>query len=156
MSSLEQDLSRALAELQALERILSDLQGRVEILRTLLSEYDGALALLDELKEKGSKVNMLIPIGGGNFIQAEVKKIEDVHVSLGAGVVMRQPLKESYDLIKKRREQISVTIRSHEETIANYSQRAEELRKLIQALYARLAERRKAGGQGKGREEPPR
>jgi len=142
MSSLEQDLSRALAELQALERILSDLQSRVEILRSLLSEYDGALALLDELKEKRSKVNMLIPIGGGNFIQAEVKK--DVHVSLGAGVVIRQPLKESYDLIKKRREQISVTIRSHEETIANYSQRAEELRRLVQALYARLAERQKA------------
>ena len=145
MSSLEQDLSRALAELQALERILSDLRSRVELLKSLLSEYDGALALLDELKEKGSNVNMLIPIGGGNFIQAEVKKVEDVHVSLGAGVVIRQPLKESYDLIKQRRERISMTIRSHEETIANYSQRAEELRRLAQALYARLAERQKAG-----------
>ncbi|MCD6312272.1 MAG: prefoldin subunit alpha [Thaumarchaeota archaeon] len=145
MSSLEQDLSRALAELQALERILSDLRSRVELLKSLLSEYDGALALLDELKEKGSNVNMLIPIGGGNFIQAEVKKVEDVHVSLGAGVVIRQPLKESYDLIKQRRERISMTIRSHEETIANYSQRAEELRRLVQALYARLAERQKAG-----------
>lgn len=144
MSSLEQDLSRALAELQALERILSDLQSRVRILRSLLSEYDGALALLDELKERKSEVGMLIPIGGGNFIQAEVKKVEDVHVSLGAGVVIRQPLKESYDLIKRRREQINMTIRSHEETITNYSQRAEELRKLVQALYARLTERRKA------------
>ena len=145
MSSLEQDLSRALAELQALERILSDLRSRVELLKSLLSEYDGALALLDELKEKGSNVNMLIPIGGGNFIQAEVKKVEDVHVSLGAGVVIRQPLKESYDLIKQRRERISMTIRSHEETIANYRQRAEELRRLVQSLYARLAERQKAG-----------
>ncbi len=145
MSSPEQDLSRALAELQALERTLTDLQNTVTALRSLLNEYEGALALLDELKKRGSAANLLIPIGGGNFIQAEVKKVEEVHVSLGAGVIIRQPLKESYDIIKRRRDQISTAIRSREEAIANYAQKAEALRRLVQALYRRLAERQKAG-----------
>ncbi len=145
MSSIEQDLSRALAELQALEKTLTDLQNTVTALRSLLNEYDGALALLDELKKHDSAASLLIPIGGGNFIQAEVKRVEEVHVSMGAGVVIRQPLEKSYELIKRRKEQISKAISSREEAITNYAQRAEELRRLIQALYKRLEEMRKGG-----------
>ena len=145
MSSLEEDLSKAIAELQALERIVSELQNRATALRALLTEYDGAIALLEELKNRKTGLNILIPIGGGNFLRAEIKDVEEVHVSLGAGVIIRQPLKESYDIIKRRRDQISTAIRSREEAIANYAQEAEELRRLVQALYRRLAEKQKAG-----------
>ncbi|RLF98169.1 MAG: prefoldin subunit alpha [Thaumarchaeota archaeon] len=144
MSSLEEDLSRAVAELQALERIVSELQNRAAALRALLSEYDGAISLLEELRNRKAGLNILIPIGGGNFLRAEIKDVEEVHVSLGAGVMIKKSLQDGYELIKKRRERISKSIKAHEETIVNYAQRMEELRRLVQALSARLAELRKA------------
>ena len=147
MSSLEQDLSRALAELQALEQAISDLQNRAAALRALIGEYDGAIQLLEELKGRSSALKVLIPIGGGNFLRAEIREIEEVHVSLGAGVMIRKPLKEGYELIKQRRERLSQTLKAHEEAVANYAQRAEELRRLIQALSARLKELQEKAGE---------
>lgn len=150
MSSLEQDLSRALAELQALERVISDLQNRAAALRALISEYDGAIQLLEELKGRGSALRILVPIGGGNFLRAEISEVEEVHVSLGAGVMIRKPIQEGYELIRQRRERLSQALKAHEEAAVNYAQRAEELRRLIQALYARLEELRKKEGKPAG------
>ncbi|RLG06196.1 MAG: prefoldin subunit alpha [Thaumarchaeota archaeon] len=149
MSSLEEDLSKAIAELQALERIVSELQNRATALRALLTEYDGAIALLEELKNRKTGLNILIPIGGGNFLRAEIKDVEEVHVSLGAGVMIKKSLQDGYELIKKRRERLSESIKAHEETIVNYAQRMEELRRIVQALSARLAELQKAQKEGK-------
>jgi len=120
MSSLEEDLSKAIAELQALERIVSELQNRATALRALLTEYDGAIALLEELKNRKTGLNILIPIGGGNFLKAEIKDVEE-----------------------------GESIKAHEETIVNYAQRMEELRRIVQALSARLAELQKAQKEGK-------
>lgn len=148
MSSMEQQLSRAIGELQILEKTLEDLQGSIAALRAALREYEGALELIEDLKGRGSASNILVPIGGGNLIEAEVRSVEEVHVSLGAGIIVRQPVEKAVDLIKRRMESLSAAIRSREEALVNYSQRAEELRRLIQALYRRIAESQRSGGEG--------
>jgi len=149
MSSLEQQLARAVSELQVLERALEELQGSVAALRAALSEHERALELLEELKARGSASSILVPIGGGNMIEAEVKSVEEVYVSLGAGVVMRQPIDQAIELMKRRMENLNSALRTREEALASYAQRADELRRLVEALYRRLSEARQAGGGGK-------
>ncbi len=149
MSSLEQQLARAVAELQVLERGLSELQNTIAALRAALSDHENALELLEELRERGSVSNILVPIGGGNLIQAEVKSVEEVHVSLGAGVIVRQPLDRALELIRRRMENLNSALRTREEALASYAQRADELRRLVQALSRRLEEVQRAGKGGK-------
>ena len=144
MSSIEENLARAVAELQALERAISELQSNIATLRALLNEYEGAISLIEELKKHKDAVKILVPIGGGNFLHAEVKELQDIQVSLGAGVMMKQPLDRGYELMKKRKENIGKAIEIYENRITQYAQRAEELRRLVEALSARLRERRKA------------
>jgi len=146
MSSLEQQLARAVSELQVLERALEELQGSIAALRTALSEHERALELLEELKARGSASSMLVPIGGGNMIEAEVKSVEDVYVSLGAGVVVRQPINQAIELMRRRMENLNSALRTREEALASYAQRADELRRLVEALYRRISEARQAGG----------
>ncbi len=141
--SVEEDLTRAITELQALERAFSGIQSQITALRAVLNEYDGAISLIEELKKRKSGVKMLVPIGGGNFLQAEIKEIKDLEVSLGAGVMMRQPLEKGYETIKKRRERILKAIELYENTLTQYAQRIEELRRVISALSARLNAQRK-------------
>ncbi len=138
MASDQENLARAVSELQVLERAMSELQSRIATLQAVLGEYDGAISLLEELQKQKSEVKMLVPIGGGNFLQAEIKEVEAVQVSLGAGIVMKQPIQEGYELIKKRREQISRIIEQYQNTLIQYAQRAEELRRLVEALSARI------------------
>jgi len=138
MASDQENLARAVSELQILERAMSELQSRIATLRAVLGEYDGAISLIEELQKQKSEVRMLVPIGGGNFLQAEIKEVEAIQVSLGAGIVMKQPLQQGYELIKKRREQISRIIEQYENSLVQYAQRAEELRRLVEALSARI------------------
>lgn len=149
MSSLEQQLARAVSELQVLERALEELQGSIAALRAALSEHERALELLEELKAQGSPSIILVPIGGGNMIQVEVKSVEEVYVSLGAGVVVRRPVDEAIDLMRRRMENLNSALRTREEALASYAQRADELRRLVEALYRRLSEAQQVGGEGK-------
>lgn len=137
--SLQEDLARAVAELQTLERAFTEVQSQLAAMRTLLGEYEGAISLIEELKKQKTGVKLLVPIGGGNFIQAEIKKVEDIQVSLGAGVMMRQPVDQGYETIKQRRERLLKAIELYENTLNQYAQRIEELRKTVNALSARLS-----------------
>ncbi len=141
MASLEEHLSRAVAELQALERAISDLQSRVTALRVLMNEYDGAISLLDELKKRGGLTEVLVPIGGGNFIHAEVKRLDIVEVSIGSGIVLRKSLEDGRKIMDKRKESLSRAIVLYEYRIVQYAQRADELRRVVNALAARLREK---------------
>jgi len=141
MASLEEHLSRAVAELQALERAISDLQSRVTALRVLMNEYDGAISLLDELKRRGELTEVLVPIGGGNFIHAEVKRLDIVEVSIGSGIVLRKSLEDGRKIMEKRKESLSRAIELYENRIVQYAQRADELRRVVNALAARLREK---------------
>ena len=141
MASLEEHLSRAVAELQALERAISDLQSRVTALRGLMNEYDGAISLLDELKKRGGLTEVLVPIGGGNFIHAEVKRLDIVEVSIGSGIVLRKSLEDGRKLMEKRKESLLRAIELYENRIVQYAQRADELRRVVNALAARLREK---------------
>ena len=141
MASLEEHLSRAVAELQALERAISDLQSRVTALRVLMNEYDGAISLLDELKRRGGLTEVLVPIGGGNFIHAEIKRLDIVEVSIGSGIVLRKSLEDGRKIMEKRKESLSRAIELYENRIIQYAQRADELRRVVNALAARLREK---------------
>ena len=140
MASPEEHLSRAVAELQALERAISDLQSRVTTLRVLMNEYEGAISLLDELKRRGELAEVLVPIGGGNFIHAEVKRLDIVEVSVGAGIVLRKSLEDGRKIMEKRKESLSKAIGLYENRIAQYAQKANELRRVVNALAARIRE----------------
>ena len=141
MASLEEHLSRAVVELQALERAISDLQSRVTALRVLMNEYDGAISLLDELKRRGELTEILVPIGGGNFIHAEIKRLDIVEVSIGSGIVLRKSLEDGRKIMEKRKESLSRAIELYENQILQYAQRADELRRVVNALAARLREK---------------
>jgi len=141
MSSMEETLTRAVAELQAIEKAVAELQARVATLRAALTEYEGAMSLLEELAKHKEGVRVLVPIGGGNFLQAEIKEVGNIRVSLGAGVVIEQTLERGQEIIRKRRENIAKAIELHESRILQYAQRAEELRRLIEALSARIREK---------------
>ena len=149
MASLEEHLSRAVAELQALERAISDLQSRVTALRVLMNEYDGAISLLDELKRRGGLTEVLVPIGGGNFIHAEVKRLDIVEVSIGSGIVLRKSLEDGRKIMEKRKESLSRAIELYENRIVQYAQRADELRRVVNALAARLREKQSKSQESK-------
>lgn len=151
MSSLEERLGRAIGELQVLDRFLSELQARVNSLRSLLLEYESAISFIEELMRSGDKMRLLVPIGAGNYVHAEITDTRKIEVSLGAGVVMTKDVEESAEIMRKRKEDLVKAIEDYENQIAQYAQRAWELRRLVDALAAKLREEKeRSGSEGPG------
>lgn len=141
MSSLEERFGRALGELQVLERFILELQTRVNTLRAFTAEYDNAINFIEELKKTDGKMRLLVPIGAGNYVHADITDVTKIEVSVGAGVVITKSVEESLELMKKRKENLLKAIEENENQLVQYAQRAAELRRLVEALAAKIKEK---------------
>lgn len=147
MASLEEQLSRTLAEIQLLDQVIEEIRTRVNTLRTLITEHEGAANFIDELIRRKGGLHLLVPIGGGNYIHADVRAVDKVEVSIGAGVVLTKSVEEGKKLIEKRRENLLKTVKAYEEKLNQYIQRASELRRLAEIISAKIREEEKTKSQ---------
>ncbi|MDJ0269891.1 MAG: prefoldin subunit alpha [Aigarchaeota archaeon] len=136
MASQEQ-LNRALAELQLLERLISDLQARVMTLDSAVDEHERTLKLVEEIKKNGGSLSILIPIGAGSFVKGELVNVENIHVNVGAGVILVKSLDESQQLIIRRTEELRKLREETTKRLDEYVARAYELRQFLETVVAR-------------------
>ena len=82
----ERRLRQLLTEIQLMEGSVNALQQRLQLINAALSELNMAKDSLKDLKdiEKGSP--LLVPIGGGVFMNTELGDIKKVIVDIGADV----------------------------------------------------------------------
>ncbi|HIQ29090.1 MAG TPA: prefoldin subunit alpha [Candidatus Caldiarchaeum subterraneum] len=147
MSSQEQ-INRAVAELQLLEKLVADYQTRILTVEQTIREHENALKLIEEIKKYGGESQILIPIGAGSFVKAELKKVETVHINVGAGVIIEKTLEDSQQLLTKRNESFQklreVLSKKLDETVA----RMQQLRQFIEAAVAQQQKQQGASGKG--------
>jgi len=147
MSSQEQ-INRAVAELQLLEKLVADYQTRILTVEQTIREHENALKLIEEIKKYGGESQILIPIGAGSFVKAELKKVETVHINVGAGVIIEKTLEDSQQLLTKRNESFQklreVLSKKMDETVA----RMQQLRQFIEAAVAQQQKQQGASGKG--------
>ncbi len=140
MSTLEEQLNRAIGELQILDQLINEVRSRVSTLQAIVAEHEGALSFVEELMKNQSSMKILVPIGGGNYIHAEVTDRDKIEVSVGAGIVITKTLQEGKEIIEKRRENLIQAIQNYEQRLQQYLSRAEELRRIIEAISTKIKE----------------
>lgn len=140
MSTLEEQLNRAIGELQILDQLINEVRSRVSTLQAIVAEHEGALSFVEELMKNQSSMKILVPIGGGNYIHAEVTDKDKIEVSVGAGIVITKTLQEGKEIIEKRRENLIQAIQNYEQRLQQYLSRAEELRRIIEAISVKIRE----------------
>ncbi len=146
MSTLEEQLNRAIGELQILDQLINEVRSRVSTLQAIVAEHEGALSFVEELMKNQSSMKILVPIGGGNYIHAEVTDKDKIEVSVGAGIVITKTLQEGKEIIEKRRENLIQAIQNYEQRLQQYLSRAEELRRIIEAISVKI---REGGAEGR-------
>ena len=75
-----------------------------------------------------------------NLIEEIRRRLDIVEVSIGAGIVLRKSLEDGRKIMEKRKESLSKAIELYENQIIQYAQKADELRRVVNALAARLRE----------------
>lgn len=119
---------RIALELRLIEQAIADLQVRIATLDNAIEEHENALSLIEELSKLNDVANVLIPIGGGNYISGQIPKLNKINVSVGAGVVIEKTLEEGREIITQRKNSIEKLRNNYQQRIRDYLARASEIR----------------------------
>jgi len=102
MSRNEEALRRLLTELRLLEATVEALHNRINLVNAAIAELSFASATIIGLEKEEKGKPLLVPIGGGSFVKAEISTTETMVVGMGAGVSVEKPRDEAKEIIEKR------------------------------------------------------
>jgi len=145
MPSDEEAFRRLLTELQLLEGTAEALQNRINLVNAAATELAFASATLEGLEKERKGSPLLVPIGGGSFIKAEVATTETMVVGMGAGVSVEKPRSEAKQIVKKRIEELEKSRSTLHQQLSQVLEQIQAHRQQLDEISLRLASRRQSG-----------
>ncbi len=131
------EFQQELAELREAQRSIERLEGQTEALSSRLQEIESTLETLDGLEDAESGSEILVPIGSGSFIPAEIRDPNRVLSNLGADLIAERPPKDVTRILNKRKKDFEKSLEQVENRIEELTDKIEELRPKMQQFMAR-------------------
>jgi len=103
--TLEDQMRRLIYELQLMETSAGTLQQRLSILQNAVAELRVAEMSLRGVEEAEEGSPILVPMGGGTFVKAELGELSKVVVNIGADVSIDMTLEEAKENVSGRLEE---------------------------------------------------
>jgi len=136
----EEEVRKLSTELRYFEQTADALQQRVGMLNAALTDLSYANETLENVEKEKENAEMLVPIGGGNYISVKLANLEKVIVSMGAGVSMEKSLPEAKTIVKTRIEDLQKTQVSAQQQLVQIAERINQDRNRLETLVAGLRE----------------
>jgi prefoldin alpha subunit len=134
LEELERRVQSMTVEFRMLEGVAGELRGRIGVIDSLLRELDAAIQTLKNLDGLSIGDELLIPVGGSNFVKAKLADKERVMVGIGAGVTVEKPIKDALTLVEGKVEELNKTRMNVEQQLVQVLERMEYLRSEIQKI----------------------
>ncbi len=108
MSSLgkEDQLRRIVVELRLMQGTAETLQQRLQLLTTALADLRLAEGSMKDLKEVEAGTPILVPVGGGTFVNAQLGDMGRVIMGIGADVSVEMRLEDALENVSGRVEEV--------------------------------------------------
>lgn len=95
-------------EFYSLNQKVQQIQEQLELLNHQFTEL---LVIEESINEMGKgKKSMFMPLGGGVFVDTEIKNSEELLINVGSGVLVKKNLKDSIDIIKTQQKDIKQAV----------------------------------------------
>jgi len=134
MSRREEEIRRALAELQALRELAESMRSRINVVESFINELKAAGEAIKAIRDVGENATILVPVGGDSFIRAKVENMSKVLVGVGAGVVLEKDVEDALNYLGERvaeLEKISVDLRRRlAETLERIRESEDRIRRM--------------------------
>ena len=123
-------------EIEQLQVSINAIEQQISLMNRAMSSIDGSIFTQEELEGKKSGDEILVPIGGSNYVLCTVKDPENVYISLGSGISRQATLKESIDRNKSQISSLNSNLKQLRDQFNQFSQmvnsRRTELVKIAQ------------------------
>lgn len=131
------EFQQELTELRDAQRTIERLEAQSEALSNSIEETESTMETLEGLEDAEAGSEILVPIGSGSYIPAEIKEPDRILSDLGSDLVAERSPKEVTKLLKKRKKDYEDSKEQAQEKIEELSDRIEELRPKLQSYMAR-------------------
>ena len=122
----EEELQKYMMLIEQYKEQLSSLDVQFSYLQNAIMDQTRAKTTVEHLGKTDDGVDVMLPIGGGVFIDATAKKTSKVLFDIGDGIVIE---KASDDIVKKM-----------DERIKNLQQTEEKISSMAQQLQTEITE----------------
>ncbi len=131
---VEETLRRLLIENRLLEASVAAIQSRLKIINASLTEILLASSTLEGIKGKPKGSRILVPIGAGSFIIAELADSEKIIMGIGAGASIEKSFEDSIQELKNRQAELEKIKASLQQQLIQATSQLEEKRRELSAL----------------------
>jgi len=113
------------------------LQQQVEAIQGSIAEIEILESTLEDVKDKDS-LESLIPVGAGSFMNAEIKKTDEIIMSVGAGVAISKTVDEAKETIASQKKELKESLDKMLDNLQKISQIVAQLSPQAEALMAKV------------------
>jgi len=131
-------LDPLLVEFSNLKAYSDVIRQQIEFATGILAELALSKAALQEIKSREGKGEILIHIGGGNYIRTQLQDAKTVVVGVGAGVSIEKSLDDAISDIDGRTKLAQEQINSLQNQYLQIATRMDQLQTKIDQLYSQL------------------
>ena len=134
----ENQLRQIVNEMRMMEGTVNTLQQRLQIVVASVSDLRLAKQSLDDLAEVKTGSNMLVPVGGAAFINANLGDVEKVVVGIGADVSLEMAHDDAIKDINERLEEMEKAQGSIEQQLGQIMAQLETHQSVAERLSAEI------------------
>jgi len=134
----ESQLRQIVTEMRMMENTVNTLQQRLQIVVASVSELRLAKQSLEDLKAVKPGSNLLVPVGGAAFINANLGDVEKVVVGIGADVSLEMAYDDAVKDINERLEEMEKAQGSIEQQLGQIMAQLEAHQSVAERLSSEI------------------
>jgi prefoldin alpha subunit len=98
----EEEITRNLTLIEYYKQQLESIDMQLQYMQTTLADYQRAKITIEQLHDATENSDLLIPVGGGTFVNASLKNTSNVLIGVGAGIVVEKTIDEAVIKLDER------------------------------------------------------
>ncbi len=134
MSELgEQDIKNLAIQHRELSQRAEAMQQQLNMVHMSLDDCMRAISTLGELGSLDGEKSTMIPIGSGSFVHADLKKLDQIVVNVGAGISVEKSIDDATQILNTRKDELSKVIEGLNDSLMKVRQHIQSIESLASA-----------------------
>ncbi len=98
----EEDITKNLTLIEYYKQQLESIELQLQYLQSTLMEYQRAKITVEQLNSVDDNSEILMPVGGGAFLNGSLKNASNVLIGVGAGIIVEKTVEEAMGKLDQR------------------------------------------------------
>ena len=130
----EAEVSRYLALLEMYKEQIESLTNQSQIIQAMIEEYNRTKITLDKISNVEDRTEVLLSVGGGTFVNANIKDTKKVVYNIGADILVEKTIEEAVKSIDERIDLLYNNLQKVVETTQKLEEAATQISEKVQDM----------------------